>query len=81
MAGAEYPYYGDRHHHLVFIGLDLDPVELHRMLAACLLSDAELADGEEGWRDYPDPFAGCFPAADAPTGVDPATKGTAAREA
>ncbi|MBQ0988610.1 GTP-binding protein [Micromonospora sp. H61] len=55
------PYYGDRHQHLVFIGLDVDPVELHRTLAHCLLTDAELADGEEAWRSYHDPFAGCFP--------------------
>ncbi|WBB92382.1 GTP-binding protein [Verrucosispora sp. WMMC514] len=55
------PYYGDRHQHLVFIGLDVDPVELHRTLANCLLTDAELADGEQIWRTYPDPFAGCFP--------------------
>ncbi|MFD6680041.1 CobW family GTP-binding protein [Micromonospora parva] len=55
------PYYGDRHQHLVFIGLDVDPVELHRTLARCLLTDAELADGEETWRAYHDPFAGCFP--------------------
>ncbi|BCL17203.1 CobW family GTP-binding protein [Micromonospora sagamiensis] len=71
------PYYGDRHQHLVFIGLDLDPAELHRTLAGCLLTDAELADGEEGWRGYHDPFAGCFPLADlvgnpAVTGGEPA---------
>ncbi|MFY1692917.1 CobW family GTP-binding protein [Plantactinospora sp. WMMB782] len=58
------PYYGDRHQHLVFIGLDLDPADLHRTLNRCLLSDAELADGEETWRRYPDPFAGCFPLPD-----------------
>ncbi|GIJ76488.1 GTP-binding protein [Micromonospora phaseoli] len=57
------PYYGDRHQHLVFIGLDLDPVDLHRALAACLLTDAELADGEDVWRTYDDPFGGCFPLA------------------
>ncbi|MEV4481666.1 CobW family GTP-binding protein [Micromonospora coxensis] len=55
------PYYGDRHQHLVFIGLDIDPVELHRTLTGCLLTDAELADGEETWRTYPDPFTDCFP--------------------
>ncbi|WP_433125312.1 CobW family GTP-binding protein [Micromonospora sp. CA-240977] len=55
------PYYGDRHQHLVFIGLDVDPVELHRTVTRCLLTDAELADGEETWRTYHDPFAGCFP--------------------
>ncbi|MGI5215297.1 CobW family GTP-binding protein [Plantactinospora sp. CA-290183] len=58
------PYYGDRHQHLVFIGLDLDPADLRRTLARCLLTDAELADGEETWRGYPDPFAGCFPIPD-----------------
>ncbi|TDC44178.1 GTP-binding protein [Micromonospora sp. KC213] len=61
------PYYGDRHQHLVFIGLDLDPADLHRTLSRCLLTDAELADGEETWRTYHDPFAGCFPLA----GLDP----------
>ncbi|SBT46272.1 CobW family GTP-binding protein [Micromonospora narathiwatensis] len=55
------PYYGDRHQHLVFIGLDVDAAGLHRALSACLLTDAELADGEEAWRDYDDPLAGCFP--------------------
>ncbi|MDG4793265.1 GTP-binding protein [Micromonospora sp. WMMD1082] len=58
------PYYGDRHQHLVFIGLDLDPAGLHRTLARCLLTDAELADGEQTWRGYDDPFTGCFPLAD-----------------
>ncbi|MFD2768070.1 CobW family GTP-binding protein [Micromonospora eburnea] len=57
------PYYGDRHQHLVFIGLDLDPAGLHRTLASCLLTDAELADGEDTWRGYDDPFTGCFPLA------------------
>ncbi|PZG01750.1 cobalamin biosynthesis protein CobW [Micromonospora deserti] len=61
------PYYGDRHQHLVFIGLDLDPTDLHRALAACLLTDDELADGEDTWRTYDDPFAGCFPR----TALDP----------
>ncbi|MFK3983571.1 CobW family GTP-binding protein [Micromonospora sp. NPDC050397] len=55
------PYYGDRHTHLVFIGLGLDPVETHRLLTDCLLTDSELADGEAGWRAYPDPFADHFP--------------------
>ncbi|MEH1128450.1 CobW family GTP-binding protein [Micromonospora sp. CPCC 206061] len=60
------PYYGDRHHHLAFIGLDLDAAQLHRTLSSCLLTDAELADGEAVWRTYPDPFAGCFPVPDIP---------------
>jgi G3E family GTPase len=52
------PYYGDRHTHLVAIGMDVDAVDLHRLLAACLLTDEELAAGEERWREWPDPFAG-----------------------
>ncbi|GAB7039593.1 MULTISPECIES: CobW family GTP-binding protein [Catenuloplanes] len=54
------PYYGDRHHHLVFIGLELDAAALHRRLTGCLLTDAELAEGEAGWRRLPDPMAGAF---------------------
>ncbi|GGL98826.1 MULTISPECIES: CobW family GTP-binding protein [Micromonospora] len=57
------PYYGDRHQLLVFVGMDLDPDALHRTLADCLLTDAELADGEDTWRHYDDPLAGCFPLA------------------
>ncbi|WP_434739595.1 CobW family GTP-binding protein [Micromonospora sp. SH-82] len=58
------PYYEDRHQHLVFVGVDLDPAEVHRTLADCLLTDAELADGEATWRTYEDPFDDCFPLAD-----------------
>ncbi|MET0425785.1 MAG: GTP-binding protein [Actinoplanes sp.] len=53
-------YYGDRHHHLVFIGLDIDPVRIHRVLAACLLTDDELSRGENFWRRLPDPFAPAY---------------------
>jgi G3E family GTPase len=60
------PYYGDRHHHLVFIGIQLDTVEVHQRLSDCLLTDAELAAGEAQWRLLTDPFAGCFPLADQP---------------
>lgn len=56
------PYYGDRHSRLVFIGLDLDAGRLHEVLHGCLLTDAELADGEEAWRRLPDPFARSYPA-------------------
>jgi G3E family GTPase len=54
------PYYGDRNTHLVFVGLDLDPIAFEKLLSACLLTDAELAMGEEGWRGLPDPFEGMF---------------------
>ncbi|SNT47947.1 GTPase, G3E family [Asanoa hainanensis] len=55
------PYYGDRHHHLAFVGLDMDPVGIHRTLAGCLLTDEELSRGEDGWRQLPDPFARAYP--------------------
>ena len=51
------PYYDDRHHHLAFVGIDIDPVRIHRLLAGCLLTDDELARGEQSWRRLPDPFA------------------------
>ncbi|QSB13211.1 GTP-binding protein [Natronosporangium hydrolyticum] len=56
------PYYGDRSSLLAFIGLDLDPAALHSTLESCLVTDDELALGEQAWRDFPDPFAGCFDA-------------------
>ena len=59
------PYYGDRSHHLAFIGVDLDPVRLHRTLAGCLLSDGELSQGEDVWRRWPDPFTRSYPTATA----------------
>ncbi|MCO8273764.1 GTP-binding protein [Actinoplanes sp. TRM 88003] len=46
-----HPYYDDRGQHLAFIGLDLDPVRLHRTLTRCLLTDPELADGWDSWSD------------------------------
>jgi len=58
-------YYGDRHHHLAFVGIDLDPVRLHRTLTRCLLTDEELSRGEDAWRELPDPFARSYPV---PTG-------------
>ena len=45
---------------MFFVGLDLDPVELDRRLSACLLTDAELATGQDGWRELPGPFDGLF---------------------
>jgi G3E family GTPase len=58
------PYYGDRRTVLALIGLHLDHQALTALLNACLLTDAELADGFDTWRELPDPFAGCFPLTD-----------------
>jgi len=59
------PYYGDRRTVLALIGLHLDHTRIVSLLRACLLTDAELADGFESWAHLPDPFAGCFPLSDA----------------
>ncbi|GIF69250.1 cobalamin biosynthesis protein CobW [Asanoa ishikariensis] len=56
------PYYEDRHHHLAFVGLDMDPVGIHRTLTRCLLTDEELSCGEDGWRRLHDPFERAYPA-------------------
>ncbi|WP_236048094.1 CobW family GTP-binding protein [Paractinoplanes ovalisporus] len=65
------PYYGDRATALSFVGLGLDVPALTRRLTSCLLDDAELATGEDGWRALPDPFAGLLaPAAPTPTPAD-----------
>ncbi|MDI6101670.1 GTP-binding protein [Actinoplanes sp. NEAU-A12] len=57
------PYYGDRRTVLALIGLRLDHAAITALLTSCLLTDTELADGFDTWRDLPDPFAGCFPLA------------------
>lgn len=54
------PYYGDRGVKLDFVGIDFDAVDLQRALQTCLLTDAELSTGEETWRTWHDPFAGCL---------------------
>lgn len=50
------PVYGDRQQELVVIGQNVDQAALSRRLDACLLTDAELSLGTEGWRSFPDPF-------------------------
>ncbi|WP_111414345.1 zinc metallochaperone GTPase ZigA [Billgrantia lactosivorans] len=55
MAQWEEPF-GDMRQELVFIGQDLDAARICRALDACLLGDAELADGPEGWTLLSDPF-------------------------
>ena len=48
--------FGDRRQELVFIGQNMPKDELITALYDALLTDAELAAGEDTWRDYPDPF-------------------------
>ena len=59
-------YYGDRRTVLAFIGLGLDHKAIRARLTGCLLSDAEIANGFDTWRELPDPFAGFFPLTDEP---------------
>lgn len=47
---------GDCRQELVFIGQHLDVTRLDAELSACLLTDAEMALGAEGWARLPDPF-------------------------
>jgi G3E family GTPase len=58
------PYYGDRRTALAFIGLHLDATAITDLLTACLLTDAEVAEGFGAWARGSDPFAGCFPLTD-----------------
>lgn len=48
--------FGDRRHELVFIGIDMPKAEMLAALDAALLTDDELALGEDGWRNFDDPF-------------------------
>ncbi|MFC8851254.1 MULTISPECIES: GTP-binding protein [unclassified Micromonospora] len=51
-----HPVFGDRQQELVLIGVDLDGDGLRAALTACLLTDPEIAAGEDAWRALPDPF-------------------------
>ena len=50
------PSVGDCRQELVFIGQNIDFLQLSAELDACLLTDEEMATGVEGWRLLPDPF-------------------------
>ncbi|MGY4532329.1 G3E family GTPase [Pseudomonas sp. TE3786] len=47
---------GDCRQELVFIGQNIDFTQLAAELDDCLLSDAEMASGADGWAHYADPF-------------------------
>ncbi len=57
IASAWHEDVGDRRQELVFIGIDHDPETMREALGFCLLTDDEMAAGEEAWRQYED----CFP--------------------
>ncbi|MDN7140779.1 zinc metallochaperone GTPase ZigA [Pseudomonas sp. JQ170] len=50
------PDCGDCRQELVFIGQNIDFAQLDAELQACLLTDAEMAEGVESWAQLPDPF-------------------------
>jgi G3E family GTPase len=50
------PSVGDCRQELVFIGQNIDFLQLSAELDACLLTDEEMALGVEGWRLLADPF-------------------------
>jgi len=47
---------GDARQELVLIGIDMDEPALRQRLDACLLTDAEMAEGPQAWTHYDDPF-------------------------
>ena len=50
------PVHGDRAQELVIVTDQATPAEIETALREALLTDAELAEGEAVWREYPDPF-------------------------
>ncbi|WP_205326228.1 GTP-binding protein [Glycomyces sp. YM15] len=52
--------FGDREIQLAFVGIHFEADEIAAVLDACLLTDDEVAEGVAAWREYPDPFEGCF---------------------
>lgn len=51
---------GDCRQELVFIGQDMDFAQLTSELDDCLLTDDEMAMGEQAWQSLPDPFGPWF---------------------
>jgi G3E family GTPase len=56
IAGLWAEPFGDRMQEIVFIGAGMDRAGIERSLDECLLTDVEMALGEEGWAKFPDPF-------------------------
>ncbi|MEU5386922.1 CobW family GTP-binding protein [Kitasatospora cineracea] len=51
-----HPQHGDRIQQLVFTAEGLDADGITELLDSCLLTDAELLTGEQGWKALPDAF-------------------------
>jgi G3E family GTPase len=48
--------FGDRRQEIVLIGIEMDQEVLRKSFDECLLTDAEMEKGEDGWKILPDPF-------------------------
>jgi len=53
-----HPDVGDARQELVMIGMDMDEAALRAGLDACLLNDAEMAQGPHHWTHWENPFEG-----------------------
>ncbi|MFP6559079.1 zinc metallochaperone GTPase ZigA [Paraburkholderia sp. B3] len=50
------PNVGDARQELVLIGVEMDERAMRQRLDACLLTDAEMAEGPQAWGGFADPF-------------------------
>jgi G3E family GTPase len=48
--------FGDRRHQLVFIGVDMNREKIEQMLNECLMTEDEIAMGEDSWKKIQNPF-------------------------
>lgn len=49
-------YFGDRRQEIVIIGIKMNKEELIEKFNSCLLTDQEMALGQDGWNSFDDPF-------------------------